>query len=97
MKRLVEGGVGGGEGVSVIVMSSFTRFYIDSADAPLQNHTYHTSVTITCDGVEYFFGKGGVHRVAMASDWNRPSCHYPPDTEVISRALVRQKRGRIST
>lgn len=41
--------------------------------------TYETH-TATCDGVEDFFGKGGIYRVAMTG-------HASPHTEVISRAL----------
>lgn len=39
--------------------------------------------TATCDGVEDFFGKGGIYRVAMTGDRG----HTSPHTEVISRAL----------
>lgn len=44
----------------------------------------------TCDGVQYFFGKGGIHRVAMARDRNYGCSHSSAYTQVISRALVKK-------
>lgn len=39
--------------------------------------------TATCDGVEDFFGKGGIYRVDMTGDRG----HASPHTKVISRSL----------
>ncbi len=55
--------------------------------------TRHASHAATCDGVEYFFGKGGIYRVAMASNRNHRSGYSHSYTEVISRALVGVQKG----
>lgn len=60
-----------------------TFFYIDTRQ--LHTRTPHTA---TCDGVEYFFAKGGIHGVAMAGNRNHASSHSYSYTEVISRALI---------
>lgn len=80
-------GCRGGGVFRVSVRAWFTPSYTNSRNR-------HTSLTATCDGVEYFFGKGGIHRVAMTSNRNHPSSHTPSYAEVISRALVGAQTGR---
>lgn len=71
-------GVGGGGGYQ-------QRFY--STETPrIDMCMWHSA---TCDRVEHFFGKGGVHGVSMAS--NSPS---PTHADVISRALWGEEWGR---
>ena len=84
------GGRGGG-GVSVNVLIH-TFFYIDARNryTAARKHIKHAA---TCDGVEDFFGKGGVHGVAMASNRNHPSSQPPTHTEVISGSLVEGDKG----
>lgn len=77
-------------GRKVNILVHFIHLYIQYCTLQTDSYCRHTHThTPTCDGVEYFFGKRGIHWVAMASNANPSST--PTYTNIISRALQEKK------